>query len=76
MPLEIKKGEFTPIYDKSLRKNRKRSSSERILKFRDLKLYEDEINFILICTMIHVNVCWVGLMLNTVRYNVWSNIEN
>ena len=50
MSLEIETGRFTPIYDKTLKKNRKRIPSERICKLCDLGVCEDEVHFVLICT--------------------------
>lgn len=50
LPLEIEVGRFTPIYDKTLKKNRKRIPSERVCTFCDLKTCEDEIHFVFICS--------------------------
>ena len=51
LPLEIEAGRFTPIYDKSIKKNRKRHPSERLCKLCNMKICEDEIHFMLICPM-------------------------
>ena len=51
LPLEIEAGRFTPMYDKSIKKNRKRHPSERLCKLCNMKICEDEIHFMLICPM-------------------------
>ena len=49
LPLEIETGRCTPIYDKTIKKNRKRLPSERICKLCDIESCEDEFHFIFIC---------------------------
>ena len=47
--LEIETGRFRPIYDKSIKNNRKRLPSERICKICDIEPCENEFYFIFIC---------------------------
>ena len=50
LPLEKETGRYTLIYDKALKRNRKREPSERLCKFCDIKTCEDEIHFVLSCS--------------------------
>ena len=72
LPLEIEAGRFTPIYDKSITKNRKRHPSERLCK-----ICEDEIHFILICPIYeHVRQNLIKSVLKVYSYfNSLSSIE-
>ena len=49
LPLEVETGRYAPIYDQSIKKNRKRKPSERICKICDQKETEDEFHFLCIC---------------------------
>ena len=51
LSLEIEVGRFTPAYDKSIKKNRKRHTSEILCKLCSMKICEDEIHFMRICPM-------------------------
>ena len=49
LPLEIETGRYTPIFDKLIKKNRRREPNERICKLCDLNKTEDEFHFLCIC---------------------------
>ena len=51
LPLEIETGRYVPIYDKVLKKNRKRTSEERICKYCNLNDIENEYHFLFICSL-------------------------
>ena len=51
LPIEIEKGRYTPIFDKTIKKNRKREAKERVCKLCNLNAIEDEFHFICICPL-------------------------
>ena len=46
IPLDIEKGRYVPIFDKNLKKNRKRTANERICKLCRLNDIENEYHFL------------------------------
>jgi len=48
LPLEIETGRYTPIYDKTEKKNRKRTALERLCKICKSNEIEDELHFLCI----------------------------
>ena len=49
LPLEIDTGRYVPIFDKTLKKNRKRTANERICKLCRLNDIENEYHFLCVC---------------------------
>ena len=49
LPLEIETGRYVPIFDKNLKKNRKRTANERICKLCRLNDIENEYHFLCVC---------------------------
>ena len=49
LPLEIETGRYVPIFDKTLKKNRKRTANERICKLCRLNDIENEYHFLCVC---------------------------
>ena len=47
--LEIETGRYVPIFDKNLKKNRKRTANERICKLCRLNVIENEYHFLCVC---------------------------
>ena len=50
MSLEIETSRFTPIYDKTFKKDRHRLPPVRLRKLCNMGVCEDEVHFITICT--------------------------
>ena len=77
LPLEIEAGRCTPIYDKSIKKNRKRHPPERLCKLCSMKICENEIHFMLICPMYeHVRQNLIKPVLKMYPcFNTLSSIE-
>ena len=49
IPLEIETGRYVPIFDKTSKKNRKRTANERICKLCRLNDIENEYHFLCVC---------------------------
>ena len=49
LELEIETGRYVPIFDKTLKKNRKRTANERICKLCRLNDIENEYHFLCVC---------------------------
>ena len=49
LPLKIETGRYVPIFDKNLKKNRKRTANERICKLCGLNVIENEYHFVCVC---------------------------
>ena len=49
LPLEIETGRYVPIFDKTLKKTRKRTANERICKLCRLNDIENEYHFLCVC---------------------------
>ena len=49
LPLEIETGRYVPIFDKTWKKNRKRTANERLCKLCRLNDIENEYHFLCVC---------------------------
>ena len=63
LPLEIETGRYVPIFDKNLKKNRKRTANERICKLCRINDIENEYHFLCVCPVSYIVLFYLFIIL-------------